>query len=225
MPRQSLGGNAQHVIDAAVSVFARRGYRRTRMADIASEAGLSPGALYRYVESKDALLLLVFSDAAATTHTFPVATPSPQHLMKTISRRLAKLGQTPALDAALTQRATEDVRAELRSILNERYDLIARGWPLLAVVERSAIDIPEMFDRYFRGGRRPLTDKLAAYLEQRQTTGALRHTHDTRLAARFVEESLTWFAWHRHGDPDSADISEEHARAVAVDMNISALMP
>src|SRR6266511_285530 len=47
------------VVRAGATVFARRGYRRTQMADVAREMGVSPGNLYNYVEGKDALFYLV----------------------------------------------------------------------------------------------------------------------------------------------------------------------
>jgi len=47
----------QQIIDASAACFARGGFHRTTMHDICSEAGLSPGALYRYFESKEAIIL------------------------------------------------------------------------------------------------------------------------------------------------------------------------
>ncbi|NPA92059.1 MAG: TetR/AcrR family transcriptional regulator [Chloroflexi bacterium] len=44
------------ILDAALQVFARRGFHKARMDDIAQEAGLSKGALYWYFRSKDALI-------------------------------------------------------------------------------------------------------------------------------------------------------------------------
>jgi len=43
------------ILDAAERCFARAGIHRTTMQDVASEAGMSPGNLYRYFPSKDAL--------------------------------------------------------------------------------------------------------------------------------------------------------------------------
>ena len=43
----------QQIIDAAAACFARGGFHRTTMQDICSEAELSPGALYRYFQSKE----------------------------------------------------------------------------------------------------------------------------------------------------------------------------
>lgn len=44
------------ILEAAIAVFARLGFQQTRMDDIASQAGLSKGALYLYYKSKDAVI-------------------------------------------------------------------------------------------------------------------------------------------------------------------------
>ena len=46
----------QHILDAAERSFIRAGFHRTTMHDVAAEAGMSPGNLYRYFPSKDALV-------------------------------------------------------------------------------------------------------------------------------------------------------------------------
>ncbi len=45
-----------HILDAAARSFARAGFHRATMQDVAAEAGMSPGNLYRYFVSKDALV-------------------------------------------------------------------------------------------------------------------------------------------------------------------------
>jgi TetR/AcrR family transcriptional repressor of uid operon len=44
------------ILDAAERVFARAGFHAATMNDIAVESGMSPGNLYRYFSSKDALV-------------------------------------------------------------------------------------------------------------------------------------------------------------------------
>jgi AcrR family transcriptional regulator len=43
------------ILDAAERCFVRAGFHRTTMQDVAAEAGMSPGNLYRYFPSKDAI--------------------------------------------------------------------------------------------------------------------------------------------------------------------------
>ena len=44
------------ILDAAERVFARAGFHAATMQDVAAEAGMSPGNLYRYFASKDAII-------------------------------------------------------------------------------------------------------------------------------------------------------------------------
>ncbi len=46
----------EQIIDAAMRVFAQKGYSNTTNKDIAREAGITTGLIYYYFESKEALL-------------------------------------------------------------------------------------------------------------------------------------------------------------------------
>lgn len=46
----------EHILDAALRCFARGGFHATTMQTICREAGVSPGALYTYFDSKEALI-------------------------------------------------------------------------------------------------------------------------------------------------------------------------
>jgi len=52
----------RRLLDAAVRVFARKGYHASRVGDIAEEAGVAHGLLYHYFESKDAVLEAIFRE-------------------------------------------------------------------------------------------------------------------------------------------------------------------
>ena len=52
----------RQILDAAVRVFARRGFHTSRVGDIAEEAGVAHGLLYHYFASKDEVLQTVFRE-------------------------------------------------------------------------------------------------------------------------------------------------------------------
>ncbi len=52
----------QVILDAAVRVFARKGYHAARVGDIAGEAGIAHGLLYHYFGSKEEVLETVFRE-------------------------------------------------------------------------------------------------------------------------------------------------------------------
>ena len=51
-----LEARRQQILDAAWACFARKGYHQATMQDICRESDLSPGAIYRYFVSKEAIL-------------------------------------------------------------------------------------------------------------------------------------------------------------------------
>jgi AcrR family transcriptional regulator len=53
------------ILDAAVACFDRRGLHHTTTDDIAAETGLSNGALYRYFDSKDAIVEAIAAERHA----------------------------------------------------------------------------------------------------------------------------------------------------------------
>jgi TetR/AcrR family transcriptional regulator, repressor for uid operon len=79
-----LADRRARILDAAERSFCRSGFHRTTMQDVAAEAGMSPGNLYRYFPSKDALVAGLcerdrvslgreFSELGATTGDFLAA--------------------------------------------------------------------------------------------------------------------------------------------------------
>ncbi len=57
----------QELVGVAARLFAENGFHGTSMVDIAREFGVRKATLYHWVESKEALLALVLSDAAGET--------------------------------------------------------------------------------------------------------------------------------------------------------------
>jgi TetR/AcrR family fatty acid metabolism transcriptional regulator len=60
--RTAVEDKRRHLLDAAVRVFARKGFHASRVGDIAEEAGVAHGLLYHYFDSKDKVLEAVFHE-------------------------------------------------------------------------------------------------------------------------------------------------------------------
>jgi AcrR family transcriptional regulator len=193
--------------DAAQAVFAAKGLRRARMADVARALGVSTGSLYNYVESKEALFHWLLElgpgdSPVGTPARLPIPTPAPGATEKRLRAALAEGMRLPALDAALARRRVGDAHAELGGIVRELYARMERTRGPGSAIERSAIDQPELFEIYFRGARRALFAALARYVERRARSGHFAAVGDPVVAARFIVETVAWFGWHRFRDPD-----------------------
>lgn len=74
------------ILDAAVRVFAHKGYHTCRVGDIAEEAGVAHGLLYHYFRSKEELLETIFRE---TWRDVLDAVRSVEETDETASERLA----------------------------------------------------------------------------------------------------------------------------------------
>jgi len=54
----------QQILDGAIEVFLRKGYKAARLREIAEACGMSEGAIYRYIGTKDDLLHLICGNRA-----------------------------------------------------------------------------------------------------------------------------------------------------------------
>jgi len=55
----------QQIIEAAVRVFARKGYFTSRVSDVAREAGIAAGTIYLYFKTKEDILTTLFREKMA----------------------------------------------------------------------------------------------------------------------------------------------------------------
>jgi TetR/AcrR family transcriptional repressor of uid operon len=79
----------EHILDAAEKCFAEAGFHRTSIHDICRKAGVSPGALYVYFDSKEALIAgLSERDRAEFAERFAALAAAPDFL-----QALAAMGE------------------------------------------------------------------------------------------------------------------------------------
>lgn len=198
------------------------------MAAVAAEAGLSSGAVYTYVASKEALFHLVFAfgfgELGEGVPELPIATPAFSDTLELIGQGLRKAAASPRLRAALDEDAPAAVAVELTAVVEEHYATIAALWPMLAVIERCAVDLPDLEVLYFRRGRRGYLTRLTRYVEQRTHAGRFRELPDAAVTARIITEAVTWFAWHRREDRDADVYDDERARRTVVEFVCGALI-
>src|SRR6476620_5842569 len=226
VPRTRAPQRLDAIAAAALATFAAAGYRGTRMADVAAAAGVSPGLLYTYAESKEALFALVVQREAGVdidTLALPVTTASDAELVALVRAALDDLVAVRALAAAEATDAPDDIDAEVAAIVAEHFDAILSCRTLLRLVERCAADWPALAAAFYEDGRQVHLDRLARYLDRRRAAGLIAPIDDSAIAARFVLETIAWFANHRFGDHDGAALDDDAVRREVVALVTRAL--
>lgn len=229
MARTRPADRVSSLINAAIRVFSLKGFRRAQMADIAREMGVSPGLLYNYVESKEALFYLVIDQGFGNPplgepRPLPVRNPPPGAIVKRIAERFRKEAAVPALSTALKRPQAEDPSAELEAVVRELYASSYRTGYVTTMLDRSALDLPELAELFYGRMRGGLVLRLARLIESRAEAGQFRRVPHPAVAARLILETITWFARNRRGDPNSQDIDDESAQETTIDFIVNSLV-
>ena len=179
----------QQIVDAATRCFARDGFHRATMLDIAREAGMSAGAFYRYFDSKEAVIEAIASDRHAQEAKLTAAAVekgSAAEVLRELARGYFGLLTDP--EQAEQRRVGIQVWAE--ALRNPRvHQLVRRG-----------VDGPRA--------------EFAALLDRARVDGELPAEFDPGAGARIMVALYQGFvlqhAWDEGADP------EAYAQAVGV---------
>ncbi len=206
----------------ATRLFIDKGYRRAQMADVTQAMGLSPGAIYRYVESKEALFDLIVRAGAMPEHSFnnlklPIATPKPGATVRFLRETLQREGRIKSLESALNRKSVDNPKKELEGIIRELYSRIARYHVGIKLLDRSALDWPQLAELWSGQLRAGLVEQLATYLQRRIDGGLLRPIPSPSAAARLIIETVAFFAMHRHYDPFPTPMEDKTAEDTVAD--------
>ena len=128
------------LLDAAVRVFARKGYHAARVGDIAEEAGVAYGLLYHYFSSKEEVLRDVFRETwralIATIENVERAGDSPREQLRKVAEILLRSWQRePDLVRVLVLEVT---RSQL--LAGEMDEIVASFSAIQSIVERGQAD-------------------------------------------------------------------------------------
>ena len=165
------------LLDAAVRVFARRGYHQARVGDIAEEAGVAHGLLYHYFASKEEVLETIFRD--------------------TWSDLLAAVREVEESEAA--------AREQLRQVAAILLRAWRRDPDLVRVLVREVTRSPEVGRRVGEIG--DAFAAIERIVRQGQANGEFREDLDPRLASVIfygaIEEILTGWVLRLLPDGDA----------------------
>jgi AcrR family transcriptional regulator len=122
MPRPEQSGKAEartqqqrdRILNAARSCFVKHGFRAASMAKIAETAAMSPGLIYRYFDSKNAIILAIIEQQLEQARADIAALEPDADLVPVLTRLFTRWQgadcelMSPALMLEMTAEATRD---------------------------------------------------------------------------------------------------------------------
>jgi AcrR family transcriptional regulator len=184
------------ILDAAVRVFAHKGFHTSRVGDIAEEAGVAHGLLYHYFSSKDEVLETIFRENWAI-------------LVERIHA---------------VEESGEPAREQLRHVAAILLRTWRHEPDVVRVLVREIVRSPEVGQRIDEL-EKPI-DAIQRIVERGQQTGEFRADLDPRLAGIVfyggIDELLTGWVLGRLPDGDDTVAAAE---SMLVDVVCAGLAP
>jgi AcrR family transcriptional regulator len=172
--KQSQERTRERIVEAAAKVFARRGYHRATVDEIASEAGFTIGALYSNFTGKEDLFLAIAD--------------------RQVEQRVAEVGAIA--DAAEGDAPGDQAAERLREFLERDPD-----WPLLFYEFWSlSVRNPELQGELAKR-RDAIRDALAETLERVAKRHGFELRFPAPVLATAIAASLNGLAFERAADP------------------------
>ncbi len=133
-PSRGGGDKRERILDAAVRVFARKGFHATRVSEVAKAAGVADGTIYLYFESKEQLLVSLFEHRVERLLDYletelPRAPTASQRLERIIELQLGLLEGERDLAEVVTvifRQSTQLMKEHAAPKFNAYLDAIAR---------------------------------------------------------------------------------------------------
>ena len=153
------------LLEAALAVFSQRGYRNTRLDDVAETAGVTKGAIYHYFDTKEELLVSVIEHYQSLA-----------------------FGRAEEVIASRHLSASERIEQVIRKIFQPAEE---RKRHLLALLIRGiAHEVPRVHERWLRDGPARLWTLVAGLIEEGKRSGEFRADADSETAARILISGL-----------------------------------
>lgn len=168
------------LLEAALHIFAERGYANTRLEDVAASVGVTKGTIYHYFDTKEELLL------QAIEHNHDRA-------FQPLKQALGE-SHGPA-------------SARIRLFLRRAFGGLdqARLSVLRLLVQGVAREVPVAYHRWLEMGPVQSWRILADLIEEGKTTGEFRRDADSEVAARVALSGLILqFTWQHGTEPVSS---------------------
>ncbi len=157
----------ERILEAAIRVFAQKGFYATRVSEIAKAAGVADGTIYLYFENKDAVLISIFEE---------------------------RMGALLTILERITQSTDRDTESKLRRIVELQLGLLEGERDLAEVVTVNLRQSSRLLKQYAAPLFTQYIDLIAGVIAAGQNEGTFRKDLSPRVCARALFGGLDGIA-------------------------------
>ncbi len=172
--QQKVDARRRDIYAAAAELFSAQGYRAASMRELAAALGMSKATLYHYVQSKEELLTLLYTEVIAEN--------------TAVMQSVIDLG----LSAAET----------LREVVVQRVLYTTTHQRLLRVFYEEELELPPAVSRPMQRERGHYEQILLGVVQRGLDEGALHSPVSAQMTANTLLGAVNWtYRWYKPGGP------------------------
>ncbi len=166
MKQDKIAKRREEILEAALDVFAEKGYHATKIADIAERLGIGHGTFYRYFKNK----LDIFSSVADGI--------------------IAKVGQMVAQEQPDESHDVDSYRQQLYRIGQSLYDIFMEDVRMFKLVYYEILGVDPLLNKKLDDAMDLFDLYTEEYLKNGVNKGFLRPDLDTDILAKAINGML-----------------------------------
>ena len=172
LPEDEMSKRQWDILDAATKIFAEKGYEGSRTSDIAKEANVAEGTIFRYFKTKKDLLV---------------------GLLMPLMIKFFRPLMFKSMEKIMHNEKNEPINVVLKKIMMDRMALVNKNKPLVKTIMIESIYHPELLEPLQKEIAPKLIPIVDKFFKENMEQGKLREV-DPRLITRSVISLVAGFS-------------------------------
>ncbi|ERI93272.1 transcriptional regulator, TetR family [Clostridiales bacterium oral taxon 876 str. F0540] len=195
------GDREEEIIEAAVKIFSEKGFSAATTSEIAKEAGIAEGTIFRYFKTKKDILRKVMIKLVEVMGE------------KIMTRRLAQIFE---------DNKDKDEKEVFKILLKDRFDIALKYWDMIKVVMTEVQYHEDLKEAFIKNIIMKGKGIVEAYFKQGIEKGRFKDI-DTNIAIRSLVGMMGMYVIQKKVMPDLILIEEDKQLDIMIDLFLNGL--
>lgn len=195
------GDREEEIIEAAVKIFSEKGFSAATTSEIAKEAGIAEGTIFRYFKTKKDILRKVMIKLVEVVGE------------KIMTKRLAQIFE---------DNKDKDEKEVLKILLKDRFDIAIKYWDMIKVVMTEVQYHEDLKEALIKNIIIKGKSIVELYFQKGIDTGKFKNI-DTNIVIRSLIGMMGLYVIQKQIMPDLVTVEEDKQLDIMIDLFLNGL--
>lgn len=192
----------EKILEAAIKIFSEKGFSAATTSEIAKDAGVAEGTIFRYFKTKKDLL---------------------RGAMVKLIELIGEILITIRMNKLINEYKSMDPRAALKAIVKDRIELIEHNWDLIKVIATEVQFHEDLREAFIENVVVKGKKIIEGYLQNEIQIGVFRNIN-TAIVTRTLVGMLGMYIIQKKFASKVIDINDDEQIDIMIDLILSGLL-